>query len=79
MAAILTFAPIHGALTAGTVWRMNRSIEGALRREARARPTLVLHRAHGGPAPVCRWRQCADGRLTCHWDIEASDAPIPSS
>lgn len=80
MATLVKFAPMHGALTAGTIWRMNRSrsIEGALRREAQARPALVLHRAHRGPPLVCHWRQCVDGRLACHWDSEVSDAPIPS-
>ena len=79
MAAILTSAPAYGVLTARTAWRMNRSNEGALRREAQARPTLVLDRANRGPALVCRWRQSADGRLSCHWDIEVPGAPNPSS
>ena len=79
MAAILTFAPTRGVLTARTAWRMNRSNEGALRREAQARPTLVLDRANRGSALVSRWRQSADGRLSCHWDIEVPGAPNPSS
>ena len=78
MAALLKFAPPHGVLTAaGTVGRLNSRIETALRREAQARPTLVLRRAHGGPTLVCHWRQSADGRLFCHWDIEVPGAPIP--
>jgi hypothetical protein len=79
MAAILTFAPTRGVLTARTAWRMNRSNEGALGREAQARPRLVLDRANRGPVLVCRWRRSADGRLSCHWDIEVPDAPNPSS
>jgi hypothetical protein len=78
MAALLRFAPAHGVLTAGTIWRMNPSIEGALRREAQARPGHVLRRAHGGPTLVCHWQQSADGRLSCCWDLEVPHAPIPS-
>jgi hypothetical protein len=77
MAALLKFAPMHGALTAGTIWRMNRGIEGALRREAQMRPTRVLRRAHEGPTLVCHWQQSADGHLSCHWDIEVPGTPIP--
>jgi hypothetical protein len=76
MAALLKFAPTHGVLTAGTIWRMNHSIEGALRRQAQARPALVLRRAHGDPTLVCHWRQGPDGRLSCHWDIDVPGAPI---
>jgi hypothetical protein len=76
MAAILKFAPLYGAVTAGTTRRTNRSIVEALRREAQARPTLVLHRAYERPTLVCHWRQGADGRLSCCWDIEAPRATI---
>jgi hypothetical protein len=78
MAALLRFAPAHGVLTAGTIWRMNRSIEGALRREAQARPAHVVRRAHGGPTLVCHWQQSADRRLSCDWDIEVPRASILS-
>jgi len=39
------------------VRRMKYSIEGALRRKAQARPTLVLHRPDWGPTLVCHWQQ----------------------
>ena len=58
------------------VRRMKHSIEGALRREAQARPTLVLHRAHRGQTLVCHWQQSADGRLSCHWGIELQPPPF---
>ena len=77
MAALLKFVPAQGVLTAGTIWRMDRSIESSLRREAQAHLTRVLRRAHGAPTLVCHWRQSADGRLSCHWDIEVPGAPIP--
>ena len=78
MAALVRFAPMHGVLAAGTTWRMNRGIEKALRREVQPRPTLVRRRAHEGPTLVCHWRQSADGRLSCRWDIEVPRAPVPS-
>lgn len=77
MAALLSFAPAHGALTAGSVWRTNRAVEGALRRDAQARPALVLPHAYRRPTLVCHWRKGADGRPACHWDIEAPSAPFP--
>ena len=58
------------------VRRMKHSIEGALRREAQARPTLVLHRTHRGQTLVCHWQQSADGRLSCHWGIEVQPPPF---
>jgi hypothetical protein len=58
------------------VRRMKHSIEGALRREAQARPILVLHRKHRGPTLVCHWQQSADGRLYCHWGIEVQPPPF---
>ena len=58
------------------VRRMKYSIEGALRREAQARPTLVLHRTHRGPTLVCHWQQSADGRPSCHWGIEVQPPPF---
>lgn len=74
--ALLKFAPTRGGLTAaGTIWSTNRNIEGALRREAQARQTSVLRRAGGGPMLVGHWQQGADGRLSCHWDIEVPGAP----
>ena len=76
MAAVLKLAPFHGALTTGTTWPTNGSIEGALRREAQARPARLLDRACGRPTLACRGRQGADGRLTCHWDIEVPGVPM---
>ena len=58
------------------VRRMKHSIEGALRREAQARLTLVLHRTHRGQTLVCHWQQSADGRLSCHWGIELQPPPF---
>jgi hypothetical protein len=58
------------------VRRMKHSIEGARRREAQARPTLVVHRTHWAPTLVCHWQQSADGRLSCHWDIEIQPPPF---
>jgi hypothetical protein len=58
------------------VRRMKHSIEGALRREAQAHPTLVLHRTHRGPTLVCYWQQSADGRLSSHWGIEVQLPPF---
>ena len=55
------------------VRRMKYSIEGALRREAQARPTLVLHRPDWGPTLVCHW---PDGRPSCHWGIEVQPPPF---
>ena len=58
------------------VSRMKHSIEGALRREAQARLTLVLHRTHRRQTLVCHWQQNADGRLSCHWGIELQPPPF---
>jgi hypothetical protein len=77
MAALVKFAPLYGVLTAGTTRRTNSRIVEALRRDA-AHPTLVLHRAHERPTLVCHWRQGADGRLSCRWDIEVRGARDPS-
>ena len=67
MAALLHFAPPRGATTAArTIARLNDAIDATLRRQAQARPKLI-----------CCWTQDADGRLSCHWDIEPSDIPIP--
>jgi hypothetical protein len=77
MAAVLNFAPTHEVFAAGTIPRLNWTVEEALRREAQAGSTLVLRRAHEGPRLVCHWQQNAVGRLSCHWDIEAPGARIP--
>ena len=67
MAAFLNIAPRHGASTAAeTIARLNRAVEATLSRQAHGRPTLV-----------CHWLQDADGRLSCHWDVELPDIPIP--
>lgn len=58
------------------VRRMKHSTEEVLRREAQARPTLVLHCTHRGPMLVCHWQQSADGRLSCHWSIEVQPPPF---
>jgi hypothetical protein len=67
MAALLKFTTTHGRSTATeTIRRLNCGIEATLRRQAHERPTLV-----------CRWQQGADGHLSCYWDIEVPDIPIP--
>ncbi len=67
MAALLKFAPRHGvSTTTETIVRLNRAVEATLSRQAHGRPTLV-----------CHWTQDADGRLSCHWDSEPPDIPIP--
>ena len=55
---------------------MKHSVRGALRREAQARPTLVLHHTHNGRTLVCHWQQRADGRLSCLWGIEVQPPPF---
>lgn len=67
MAAFLHLAPPRGAVTAAdTVARLRHNVQATLNQRAGARPTLV-----------CHWTQDADGRLSCHWDIEPPDIPIP--
>lgn len=67
MAALLKIRPAHGAQTAAeTIARLNDAVAATLRRQASGRPTLV-----------CHWTQDADGRLSCHWEIEAPDIAIP--
>jgi hypothetical protein len=66
---------VDGAGVALGVTRMKYSIEGALRREAQARPTLVFHRPERGRTLVCHWQQTADGRPSCHWGIKAQRPP----
>ena len=75
MAALVRFAPMRGVLAAGTTWRVNHSIEKALRRTSA--PTLVRRRGHEGPTLACQWRQNGR-RLSRHWDIEVPCAPVPS-
>jgi hypothetical protein len=77
MVALLKFAPTHGVFAPGTIPRLNWKVEEALRRQAQTRSTLVLRRAHEGSTLVCQWQQNADGRLTCHWDIEVPGGRIP--
>lgn len=67
---------VDSAGVALEVRRMKHSIEGALRREALARPTLVLHRTRRGSTLVCHWQQSADGPLSCHWSIEVQPPPF---
>ena len=67
MAAFLKIRPGHGALmTAEVIARLNRADAANLCRRANGRPTLV-----------CHWEQDADGRLSCHWDIEPPNVPVP--
>ncbi|MBV8093378.1 MAG: hypothetical protein JO110_09105 [Acetobacteraceae bacterium] len=70
MAALLKFIPTHGVLTAAeTIARLNTSIEASACRQAGRRPALV-----------CRWLQFTDGRLYCHWEIEArGDISAPAT
>ena len=67
---------VDSAGVALAVRRMIHGIEGALRREAQARPTLVLHRTHRRPTLVCHWQQSADGPLSCHWSVEVQPPPF---
>ncbi len=67
MAALLKIAPVHGASAAAeTIGRLNRALEASLCRQAQARPTLA-----------CRWQQDAHGRLSCYWEIDLPDIPVP--
>jgi len=67
MAAFLKFAPAHGVLTATeTIAQLNRGVSAVLRQHA-----------HGRPKLVCNWQHDADGRLTCHWEFEPPDIPVP--
>jgi hypothetical protein len=67
MAAFLKIRPAHGAMTAAVmIARLDRADAAIPRRQAQPRPTLV-----------CRWQQDADGRLSCRWDIEPPDVPVP--
>ena len=61
MAALLKFAPAHGALTAAeTVARLNSSVlETSLSQQTGRRPALI-----------CRWLHDAEGRLCRRWEIE---------
>ena len=67
MAALLKIRPAHGALTAANaIARLNNDVVATLHQRAQVRPTLV-----------CHWQQGADGHLSCHWEIEHPDVPIP--
>lgn len=76
MAALLKFAPIHGALTtAEAIVRLEAGVRAAQRQQPARRPTLV-----------CRWIQDAGGRLSCRWECSwehsressvLADIPIP--
>ena len=67
MAAFLKNAPPRGASTAAeSIVRLNHTVAATLSRQASARPTLV-----------CHWLQDAGGRLSCYWDVELPDIPIP--
>jgi hypothetical protein len=68
MAALLQIAPVRGATTAAdTIALLLRDVQSAvLRQQAAGRPTLT-----------CLWTQDADGRLSCHWEIELPDIPVP--
>src|SRR6516164_7350881 len=67
---------VDSAGVALRVRRMKHSNERALRGEAQARPTLVVHRTDRGPTLVCHWQQSADGRLSCDWGIEGQPPPF---
>ena len=63
MAALLDIAPVRGVLSADrTIVQLKREVAATLRR----RPVLV-----------CHWHQDADGRLSCQWDPELPDIPVP--
>jgi hypothetical protein len=67
MAALLKNRPAHGAMAAAQIIaRLNHVVAASL-----------IHQANGRPTLVCHWTQDADGRLSCHWDIEPPDIPIP--
>jgi hypothetical protein len=42
-----------------------------------AAETILRRQACGRPTLVCHWQQDAHGRLSCHWDIERPDRPVP--
>ena len=68
MAALLKVRPVPGVSSAAdTVARLNTAVQASLLRHANVRAVLVQH-----------WTADADGRLSCHWDIELPpDIPIP--
>jgi hypothetical protein len=67
MAALLTFAPAHGAqVIAETIVRLKHNVEATLSRQENERQRLA-----------CSWAQDADGRLFCYWEIEPADIPLP--
>jgi hypothetical protein len=67
MVAFLKIRPWHGALTAAeTIARLNDTVAVTLRRQAQRRLRLV-----------CHWQQDANGRLSCRWDIEPPNVPVP--
>jgi hypothetical protein len=68
MAAFLDFRPAGGAVgAANTIASLKHAIAATLSQHSAARPVLV-----------CHWLQDADGRLSCHWEIEPpASIPIP--
>jgi hypothetical protein len=68
MAAFLDLRPAGGAVGAASiVAALKRDIAATLSRQQAARPVLLR-----------RWLQDADGRLSCHWEIESpTSIPIP--
>ena len=68
MAALLQTAPIQGAtISADPITRLRRRVQAAVRRQ----------QAIGRPTLICHWVQDADGRLSCQWEIEFPDIPVP--
>ncbi|HTW70120.1 MAG TPA: hypothetical protein VME47_09560 [Acetobacteraceae bacterium] len=65
MAALLQFAPPRRDVTTAAVARLQNVVRATLDRQARTRPALA-----------CRWLNDANGRLSCHWEVEFP-APVP--
>ncbi len=67
MVAFLQLAPTRDTRpTTAIVGKLDRAVQASLSQPKGVRPTLV-----------CRWLQDADGRLSCYWDIDLPDLPIP--
>jgi hypothetical protein len=67
MAALLKFSPAQGAsTTAEAIAQLKDVVRATLHPQMRGRPVLV-----------CRWLEDADGRLSCHWEIEVPNVSIP--
>jgi hypothetical protein len=72
MAAILHLTSVRGAPAHGdhaavdTIARLNRAIQTVLDGRAGTRPILIRH-----------WLADAEGRLSCHWDVDLHQTQVP--